>query len=115
MPAAGATLVWSAAALALYPAASASLWTLTPVVFLIGCGCGLATILQTRLMGVAEDAQTLAAALCRTRNRRQASALRNHASVAKSARTSTACELLTPCRPSSLPAETSAWSGEADL
>ena len=63
MPAAGATLVWSAAALALYPWASASLWTLTPTVFLIGCGCGLATILQTRLMDVAEDAQTLAAAL----------------------------------------------------
>lgn len=63
MPAAGATLVWSAVALALYPAATASLWTLTPTVFLIGCGCGLATILQTRLMDVAEDAQTLAAAL----------------------------------------------------
>ncbi|MGC5780529.1 MFS transporter [Methylobacterium sp. NFXW15] len=63
MPAAGATLVWSAATLALYPFASANLWTLTPTVFLIGCGCGLATILQTRLMDVAEDAQTLAAAL----------------------------------------------------
>ena len=63
MPAAGATLVWSALALALYPAATASLWTLVPTVFLIGCGCGLATILQTRLMDVAEDAQTLAAAL----------------------------------------------------
>ncbi|WP_018259822.1 MFS transporter [Methylobacterium sp. WSM2598] len=63
MPAAGATLVWSAAALALYPAATASLWTLAPVVFLIGCGGGLSTILQTRLMDVAQDAQTLAAAL----------------------------------------------------
>jgi DHA1 family inner membrane transport protein len=63
MPAAGAILVWSACALALYPAATTSLWTITPVVFLIGCGCGLATILQTRLMDVAEDAQTLAAAL----------------------------------------------------
>jgi MFS transporter, DHA1 family, inner membrane transport protein len=63
MPAAGATLVWSALALALYPFATASLWTLGPVVFLIGCGGGLATILQTRLMDVAEDAQTLAAAL----------------------------------------------------
>lgn len=63
MPAAGATLVWSAGALALYPFAVGSLWTLGPVVFLIGCGGGLATILQTRLMDVAEDAQTLAAAL----------------------------------------------------
>ena len=63
MPAAGATLVWSAVSLALYPFATQSLWTLGPVVFLIGCGGGLATILQTRLMDVAEDAQTLAAAL----------------------------------------------------
>ncbi|TXN81106.1 MFS transporter [Methylobacterium sp. WL8] len=63
MPAAGATLIWSVCALALYPFAVGSLWTLGPVVFLIGCGGGLATILQTRLMDVAEDAQTLAAAL----------------------------------------------------
>ncbi|WP_420847266.1 MFS transporter [Methylobacterium organophilum] len=63
MLSAAATLVWSAVVLALYPAATASLWTLLPVVFLIGCGGGLATILQTRLMDVAEDAQTLAAAL----------------------------------------------------
>ncbi|GEO99031.1 MFS transporter [Methylobacterium haplocladii] len=63
MASAGATLVWSAVMLALYPAATASLWTLLPVVFLIGSGGGLATILQTRLMDVAEDAQTLAAAL----------------------------------------------------
>ncbi|WP_284211709.1 MFS transporter [Methylobacterium brachythecii] len=63
MLSAGATLVWSAVVLALYPAATASLWTLLPVVFLIGSGGGLATILQTRLMDVAEDAQTLAAAL----------------------------------------------------
>jgi DHA1 family inner membrane transport protein len=32
-------------------------------VFLIGCGGGLGTALQTRLMDVADDAQTLAAAL----------------------------------------------------
>ncbi|ACL59047.1 MFS transporter [Methylobacterium nodulans] len=63
MQAAGLTLAGSAAALALYPAATGSLWTLAPVVFLIGCGGGLSTILQTRLMDVAEDAQTLAAAL----------------------------------------------------
>ncbi|TXN23739.1 MFS transporter [Methylobacterium sp. WL9] len=63
MASAGATLVWSAVMLALYPAATQNLWTLLPVVFLIGSGGGLATILQTRLMDVAEDAQTLAAAL----------------------------------------------------
>lgn len=63
MPAAGLTLAWSAGALALYPFAAGNLWALGGVVFLIGCGGGLGTILQTRLMDVAEDAQTLAAAL----------------------------------------------------
>jgi DHA1 family inner membrane transport protein len=63
MPAIGAVLLWSAASLALYPLAIHSLWTLIPVVFLIGCGGGLGAVLQTRLMDVAGDAQTLAAAL----------------------------------------------------
>lgn len=63
MPAAGGILLWSAVMLALYPFATGSLLTLAPVVFLIGCSGGLGTVLQTRLMDVAEDAQTLAAAL----------------------------------------------------
>jgi DHA1 family inner membrane transport protein len=63
IPAIGGVLLWSAAALALYPMATGSLWTLGPVVFLIGCGGGLGAVLQTRLMDVAGDAQTLAAAL----------------------------------------------------
>ncbi|MBI1684933.1 MFS transporter [Caulobacter hibisci] len=63
MPAVGAILLWSAASLALYPMAVGSLWTLVPVVFLIGCGGGLGAALQTRLMDVAGEAQTLAAAL----------------------------------------------------
>lgn len=63
IPAIGAVLLWSAAALALYPLAIGSFWTLMPVVFLIGCGGGLGAVLQTRLMDVAGDAQTLAAAL----------------------------------------------------
>jgi len=63
MPAIGAILLWSAGALALYPLAIHSLWTLIPVVFLIGCGGGLGAVLQTRLMDVAGEAQTLAAAL----------------------------------------------------
>jgi DHA1 family inner membrane transport protein len=63
MPAIGGVLLWSAGALALYPLAVGSLWTLIPVVFLIGCGGGLGAVLQTRLMDVAGDAQTLAAAL----------------------------------------------------
>ena len=52
-----------AGALALYPMATGSLWTLIPVVFLIGCGGGLGAVLQTRLMDVAGEAQTLAAAM----------------------------------------------------
>lgn len=63
MPAIGVILLWSAGALALYPLAIHSLWTLFPVVFLIGCGGGLGAVLQTRLMDVAGEAQTLAAAL----------------------------------------------------
>ena len=63
MPAAGFTLLWSAATLALYPFAAGHLWTIAVAVFLVGTGGGLASILQTRLMDVAEDAQTLAAAL----------------------------------------------------
>ncbi|UAL10849.1 MFS transporter [Caulobacter segnis] len=63
MPAIGAILLWSAGALALYPLAIGELWTLMPVVFLIGCGGGLGAVLQTRLMDVAGEAQTLAAAL----------------------------------------------------
>jgi DHA1 family inner membrane transport protein len=63
IPAIGGVLLWSAGALALYPLATGSLWALMPVVFLIGCGGGLGAVLQTRLMDVAGDAQTLAAAL----------------------------------------------------
>lgn len=62
-PAAGGLLLWSAAALALYPFAASNLWAVMVVVFLIGGGGGLGSVLQTRLMDVAGDAQTLAAAL----------------------------------------------------
>ena len=62
-PAAGGLLLWSAAALALYPFAAPHLWAVMLVVFLIGGGGGLGSVLQTRLMDVAGDAQTLAAAL----------------------------------------------------
>lgn len=63
MPTVGGILLWSAAALALFPFAAGNIWTMSAVIFLIGCGGGLGTALQTRLMDVAEDAQTLAAAL----------------------------------------------------
>ena len=56
-------LLWSAAALALFPLMAGNVWTLALIVFLIGIGGGLGTPLQARLMDVAGDAQTLAAAL----------------------------------------------------
>ena len=63
MPTAGALLLWSAAALALYPLAAGSMPTMMVDVFAIGLGGALGTVLQTRLMDVAGDAQALAAAL----------------------------------------------------
>jgi DHA1 family inner membrane transport protein len=63
MPTAGVLLVWSAVVLALYPLASGNLWTMMLDVFAVGIGGALATVLQTRLMDVAGDAQSLAAAL----------------------------------------------------
>jgi MFS transporter, DHA1 family, inner membrane transport protein len=63
MRTAGALLLGSAAALALFPAAAAHFWTVTLDVTAIGFCGALATVLQTRLMDVAGDAQSLAAAL----------------------------------------------------
>jgi len=63
MTTAGGLLLWSAATLALYPLAATNFWTLCADVLLIGLGGALATVLQTRLMDVAGEAQTLAAAL----------------------------------------------------
>lgn len=56
-------LLWSAAALAVFPLVAGNLWLLTADIFLIGIGGSLGTILQTRLMDVADDAQGLAASL----------------------------------------------------
>ncbi len=63
MPTAGLLLVGSALVLALYPTAAAHPWSVSIDVFLIGVGGALATVLQTRLMDVAGDSQSLAAAL----------------------------------------------------
>jgi DHA1 family inner membrane transport protein len=63
MPTAGMLLAGSAAVLAMYPFAAANFWTVSADIFLIGVGGALATVLQTRLMDVAGDAQSLAAAL----------------------------------------------------
>jgi DHA1 family inner membrane transport protein len=63
MPSIGGMLLWTAAALALFPLAAGNIWTISIVVFLIGTSGGLGAMLQTRLMDVAGEAQTLAAAL----------------------------------------------------
>ncbi len=63
MPSIGGILLWTAAALALFPLAAGNIWTISIVVFLIGTSGGLGAMLQTRLMDVAGEAQTLAAAL----------------------------------------------------
>ena len=59
----GWLLVWFAATLALYTFAVGHFWTITLSVFAIGLGGALGPVLQTRLMDVAGEAQTLAAAL----------------------------------------------------
>ncbi len=59
----GGILVWFAAMLALYSVMTSNPWTITLSVFLIGLGGSMGPLLQTRLMDVAGEAQTLAAAL----------------------------------------------------
>jgi DHA1 family inner membrane transport protein len=63
MPTAGWLLVWSAVVLALYTFSAHNVWTVVLNVIAIGLGGSLATVLQTRLMDVAGEAQALAAAL----------------------------------------------------
>ncbi|MCB5362358.1 MFS transporter [Pusillimonas sp. CC-YST705] len=60
---AGGLLLWSAATALLFIVSAGNIWTLSLNVFLIGMGGALGTVLQTRLMDVAQDAQGLAAAL----------------------------------------------------
>ena len=56
-------LAWDAAVAALFVVTAHNAWTAAATVFLIGCGFAILPGLQTRLMDVAADAQTLAAAL----------------------------------------------------
>ena len=63
MASAAAVLVWSTIALLLWPIAAVNFWSVLVAMLAIGIGGSLATILQTRLMDVAGDAQSLAAAL----------------------------------------------------
>ena len=60
--AAALVLLWSVVVLLLYPWAAQSVWTVLPAVLAVGTMGALATILQSHLMDVAGDAQTLAAA-----------------------------------------------------
>src|SRR5207247_7570627 len=59
----GCRLVWWAAVLGLYTVAAHSLWSVILDVIAIGFGGAMGTVLQTRLMDVAGEAQSLAAAL----------------------------------------------------
>jgi len=63
MPTAGALLLLSAVALALYPFAAPDFGLVLADIVAIGFGGSLGAVLQTRLMDVAGDAQALAAAL----------------------------------------------------
>jgi DHA1 family inner membrane transport protein len=63
MPTAGALLLWSAVSLAFYTVAAGNIWAISLAVLAIGFGGALGPVLQTRLMDVAGEAQSLAAAL----------------------------------------------------
>ncbi len=63
LPTMATTIVISIVSLAIYPLTTGNLWLLCCTVVFIGAGGGLSTVLQTRLMDVAGEAQTLAAAL----------------------------------------------------
>lgn len=58
----GWLLLWSIFVLLVFPFATGSLWTILPAAFAVGTMVSLSPALQTHLMDVAADAQTLAAA-----------------------------------------------------
>lgn len=55
-------IIASALAMFAFPFSVGNVWTISLVVFLIGCASSLGVVIQTYLMDVARDAQTLAAA-----------------------------------------------------
>jgi DHA1 family inner membrane transport protein len=59
----GGLLIWNAVVLSLFSVGAHHAWTATVAVLLVGTGVAIVPALQIRLMDVAEDAQTLAAAL----------------------------------------------------
>jgi MFS transporter, DHA1 family, inner membrane transport protein len=56
-------LIWNAAALAAFAFTSTNVWTVTLNLFAMGLGIAVVPAVQTRLMDVAGDAQTVSAAL----------------------------------------------------
>jgi MFS transporter, DHA1 family, inner membrane transport protein len=63
MPTIGGMLVWVIAVMTLYWLTASNPWMVLLCIFLIGCNFAICPAVQTRLMDVAGDAQTLAAAL----------------------------------------------------
>ncbi|AQS87428.1 major facilitator superfamily arabinose transmembrane efflux protein [Neoasaia chiangmaiensis NBRC 101099] len=63
MPTIGGVLLVEAASMAGFPSATHDIWSLGAIVFSIGCGGGLATVVQSRLLEVATGAEGFAAAL----------------------------------------------------
>ncbi len=63
MPTVGLTLLFTTITLVFYASAAAHLWSMLLISLLIGGGVGLGSVLQARLMDVAGEGQTLAAAL----------------------------------------------------
>jgi MFS transporter, DHA1 family, inner membrane transport protein len=63
LPTAAGLLIWSTIALIAWPMMTGTLWTVCLGAMAIGIGGALGTVLQTRLMDVAGEAQALAAAL----------------------------------------------------
>jgi DHA1 family inner membrane transport protein len=63
MPTAGGILAMMVVALLLYPLAAGNIWLIGADVFFVGTGVALGAVLQIRLMDVAGEAQSLAAAM----------------------------------------------------
>jgi DHA1 family inner membrane transport protein len=59
----GGVLIWNVVVLSLFSVVAPYAWWVTIAVLLVGTGVAIVPALQARLMDVAEDAQTLAAAL----------------------------------------------------
>lgn len=59
----GGLLIWNVVVLSLFSLTARHAWLATIAVLLVGTGVAIAPALQIRLMDIAEDAQTLAAAL----------------------------------------------------